>query len=77
MPRIELPLDKLLAATERFHGFQDLIQKRVQDVLLVATLYDYYILSLDGRLSEQFLGEFLELTPDELREQLSAQDVAP
>jgi CheY-like chemotaxis protein len=61
MPRIELPLDKLLAATERFHGFQDLIQKRVQDVLLVATLYDYYILSLDGRLSEQFLGEFLEL----------------
>jgi len=60
MPRIELPLDKL-AAPERFHGFQDLIQKRVQDVLLVATLYDYYILSQDGRLSEQFLGEFLEL----------------
>jgi CheY-like chemotaxis protein len=60
MPRIELPLDKL-RATERFQGFQDLIQKRVQDVLLVATLYDYYILSQDGRLSEQFLGEFLEL----------------
>jgi CheY-like chemotaxis protein len=60
MPRIELPLDRL-AATKRFHGFQDLIQKRVQDVLLVATLYDYYILSQDGRLSEQFLGEFLEL----------------
>lgn len=60
MPRIELPLDKL-AAPERFHGFQDLIQNRVQDVLLVTTLYDYYILSQDGRLSEQFLGEFLEL----------------
>jgi len=60
MPRIELPLDKLLA-TKRFHGFQDLIQNRVQDVLLVAPLYDYYILSQDGRLSEQFLGEFLEL----------------
>ncbi len=57
---MELPLDKL-AAPERFHGFQDLIQNRVQDVLLVATLYDYYILSQDGRLSEQFLGEFLEL----------------
>jgi CheY-like chemotaxis protein len=60
MPRIEIPLDNL-AATKRFHGFQDLIQKRVQDVLLVAPLYDYYILSQDGRLSEQFLGEFLEL----------------
>ena len=30
---------------ERFHGFQNLIQKRVQDVLLVSTLYDYYILA--------------------------------
>ncbi|HEY7697991.1 MAG TPA: DUF5752 family protein, partial [Vicinamibacteria bacterium] len=60
MPRIELPFDKLMAP-DRFHGFQDLIQKRVQDVLLVATFYDYYILSQDGRLSEQFLGEFLEL----------------
>src|SRR5262245_11213231 len=60
LPRIELPLDKL-RATDRFQGFQDLIQKRVQNVLLVATLYDYYILSQDGRLSEQLLGEFLEL----------------
>ncbi|HEY7818549.1 MAG TPA: DUF5752 family protein, partial [Vicinamibacteria bacterium] len=60
MPRIELSLDKL-RGTDRFQGFQDLIQKRVQDVLLVTTLYDYYILSQDGRLSEQFLGEFLEL----------------
>ena len=46
---------------DRFHGFQDLIQNRVQDVLLVSSLYDYYILSQDGRLNEQFLGEFLEL----------------
>ncbi|MGH9319289.1 MAG: DUF5752 family protein, partial [Vicinamibacteria bacterium] len=60
MSRVELPLEKL-ARTERVHGFQDLIQKRVQDVLLVVTLYDYYILSQDGRLNEQFLGEFLEL----------------
>lgn len=46
---------------DRFHGFQDLIQNRVQDVLLVSSLYDYYILSQDGRLNEQFLAEFLEL----------------
>ncbi len=60
MSRVDIPSDEMVSA-ERFHGFQDLIQKRVQDVLLVATLYDYYILSQDGRLSEQFLGEFLEL----------------
>jgi hypothetical protein len=29
------------------------------------------------KLPEMSFGEFLELTPDELREQLSAQDVAP
>jgi CheY-like chemotaxis protein len=46
---------------DHFHGFHDLIQNRVQDVLLVSSLYDYYILSQDGHLNEQFLGEFLEL----------------
>ncbi len=51
----------MVTAKDRFHGFQDLIQNRVQDVLLVSSLYDYYILSQDGRLNEQFLGEFLEL----------------
>lgn len=51
----------MLSRDGRFHGFQDLIQNRVQDVLLVSSLYDYYILSQDGRLNEQFLGEFLEL----------------
>lgn len=49
------------ARPDRFHGFQDLIRERVQDVLLVGTLYDYFTLSQDGRLNEQFLGEFLEL----------------
>ena len=53
MTKIEFPIE---SPVERFHGFQDLIQKRVQDVLLVSTLYDYYILSQDGRLNEQFLG---------------------
>ncbi len=46
---------------DRFHGFQDLIQNRVQDVLLASTRYDYFILSQDGRLNEQVLGEYLEL----------------
>ena len=61
MTKIEFPIEGQPPPGERFHGFQDLIRKRVQDVLLVSTLYDYYILSQDGRLNEQFLGEFLEL----------------
>ena len=61
MAKIEFPIEGQPPPGEHFHGFQDLIQKRVQDVLLVSTLYDYYILSQDGRLNEQFLGEFLEL----------------
>jgi CheY-like chemotaxis protein len=60
MPKFEIPIEEL-AKADRFLGFQDLMQKRVQDVLLVSTLYDYYILSQDGRLNEQFLSEFLEL----------------
>jgi len=59
--QIDFSLEGLAPPGDRFHGFQDLIQKRVQDVLFVSTLYDYYILSQDGRLNEQFLGEFLEL----------------
>jgi CheY-like chemotaxis protein len=60
MAKIEIPIEDL-AKADRFLGFQDLMQKRVQDVLLVSTLYDYYILAQDGRLNEQFLSEFLEL----------------
>ncbi|HXV64655.1 MAG TPA: PEP/pyruvate-binding domain-containing protein [Vicinamibacteria bacterium] len=59
--RLAIPVDELSPRSRRFLGFQDLMQQRVQDVLLVATFYDYYTLSQDGRLNEQFLSEFLEL----------------
>jgi len=61
MSAMDLSLDDVVERADRFHGFQDLIQNRVQDILLVSTLYDYYTLSQDGRLNEQFLSEFLEL----------------
>ena len=38
--------------------FQDLIQYRVHEILLVACPYDAFILEQDGRLSEQILTEF-------------------
>jgi len=43
-------------------SFQDLMPFRVQDILLVSSLYDSFTLQEDGRLNELILGEFLELS---------------
>lgn len=45
----------------RFEGFPDLMSHRVQDVLLVSSLYDSFILAEDGRLQEAVLSEYLDL----------------
>jgi CheY-like chemotaxis protein len=45
-----------------FQAFQDLMQFRVQDILLVSSLYDSFTLQEDGRLNELIAGEFLELS---------------
>src|SRR5262245_32831740 len=45
-----------------FQGFQDLMPYRVQDILLVSSLYDSFTLQEDGRLNELILSEFLELS---------------
>jgi len=42
-------------------GFQDLMPWRVQDILLVSSLYDAFTLQEDGRLDELLLTEFLDL----------------
>src|SRR5512140_1520804 len=49
-------------AWDQFQGFQDLMPFRVQDILLVSSLYDSFTLQEDGRLNELILGEFLELS---------------
>jgi CheY-like chemotaxis protein len=45
----------------RFQRFQDLMDHRVRDILLVSSLYDSYILSEDGSLYESLLSEYLGL----------------
>src|SRR5512147_213949 len=45
-----------------FQGFQDLMPYRVQDILLVSSLYDSFTLQEDGRLNELIAGEFLDLS---------------
>jgi CheY-like chemotaxis protein len=48
-------------AERPFESFEDLMPHRVQDILLVSSLYDSFILREDGRLNELLAGESLEL----------------
>jgi CheY-like chemotaxis protein len=52
----------------RSQGFQYLMRFRVRDILLVSSLYDYYIFVEDGRLHElirrEYVGLDLSHTPD-------------
>ncbi|MEX1139121.1 MAG: PEP/pyruvate-binding domain-containing protein [Bacteroidota bacterium] len=42
----------------RFQGFQNLMRRRVRDVLLVSSLYDLYLFEEDGRLYELIRNEY-------------------
>src|SRR5450631_246436 len=53
--------EPILDAEERFEGFENLMPFRVQNILLVSSLYDSFILREDGRLSELLIDESLEL----------------
>ncbi len=44
-----------------FQMFHDLMPFHVQNILLVSSLYDSFILEQDGQLNELILGEFLDL----------------
>ena len=56
--RITAPI---LDAEERFEGFENLMPFKVQNILLVSSLYDSFILREDGRLNELLIDESLEL----------------
>ena len=50
--------DKYKSNIEIFH---DLMEFRVKEILLVATVYDAFILEQDGRLTERIFGEYSQL----------------
>jgi CheY-like chemotaxis protein len=50
-----------VASLGHLPGFQDLMRHRVQEILLVASLYDSFILEEDGQLNELLLSKFLDL----------------
>ncbi|MGA8150927.1 MAG: PEP/pyruvate-binding domain-containing protein [Terriglobales bacterium] len=53
--------DVAVDAERLFEGFENLMPFRVQDILLVSSLYDSFILREDGRLNELLIGESLDL----------------
>ena len=53
--------DLELGYSDRFQRFQDLLADRVHRILLASSVYDSFILSEDGRLSESLLTEYLGL----------------
>ncbi len=44
-----------------FHSFQDLMQRRVHEILLVSSIYESFILEEDGRLDEGLIAEYQDL----------------
>jgi CheY-like chemotaxis protein len=56
------PADAAATLSGRFRGFQDLAQRRIENILLVSSLYDSFILAEDGQLGERILSEFLDLS---------------
>ena len=54
-------LDPIVDPERLFEGFENLMPFRVQDILLVSSLYDSFILREDGRLNELLIGQSLEL----------------
>jgi CheY-like chemotaxis protein len=56
------PTPDPVPSSERLFGsFENLMPFRVNDILLVSSLYDSFILREDGRLNELLMGESLEL----------------
>jgi len=53
--------EPLLDAEARLEGFDNLMPFKVQNILLVSSLYDSFILREDGRLNELLIDESLEL----------------
>src|ERR1700731_2839594 len=58
--------DPIVDPERLFEGFENLMPFRVQDILLVSSLYDSFILREDARLNELLIGESLELEQQQI-----------
>jgi CheY-like chemotaxis protein len=59
---LELSRELLLSGHGNKHtNFQDLMKHRVNNILLISSLYDSFILAQDGQLQEMIVSEYMEL----------------
>lgn len=56
-----IPTSKEAPPRASVHSFHELMQRRVQRILLVSSLYDSFIMSEEGQLDETLLSQFLDL----------------
>lgn len=54
-------MNKIKEYDQQFTRYHDLMKFRVREILLVSTLYDFFVLDEDGRLAEKIFGEYLDL----------------
>src|SRR5215831_1861341 len=54
-------VEAIIQREKMFEAFENLMPYRVQDIVLVSSLYDSFILREDGRLNEMLIGESYEL----------------
>src|SRR5271154_7305851 len=59
-------VEAVIEQEKLFEAFENLMPFRVQDILLVSSLYDSFILREDGRLNELLIGESLELDQQQI-----------
>jgi len=57
-------------------GFHELMQRRVQRILLVSSLYDSFVISEDGQLSDELSGKFLDLDASHIPDLIQVSDPA-
>ncbi|HEX04292.1 MAG TPA: response regulator, partial [Bacteroidetes bacterium] len=54
-------MDVFTDPTTRYTNFQQLMRRRVNNILLVSSLYDSFILAQDGQIEEMMLSEYMQL----------------
>ena len=61
---------------KRQRGFHELMQRRVQRILLVSSLYDSFVISEEGHLAEELLGHFIDVNRGHIPDLIQVSDGA-
>lgn len=63
-------------ARARMRSFHELMQHRVQRILLVSSLYDSFVISEEGQLPEELIGHFVDLDRSHTPDLIQVNDIA-